>query len=101
VADRAVRYDEGSAFWLHPHAHQAAKGAETIKRVLSNLPTIVQGLAELRGLTGTGHGKEGKARGLQPRHGVAQTAQALARAVLALAPPVHHRAVSQFEYLPT
>lgn len=47
---------------------QAAKGAETIKRVLSNLATIVQGVAELRGLYGTGHGKEGKARGLQPRH---------------------------------
>jgi hypothetical protein len=47
---------------------QAAKGAETIKRVLSNLSTIVQGIAELRGLYGTGHGKDGKARGLQPRH---------------------------------
>ena len=47
---------------------QAAKGAETIKRVLSNLSTVVQGIAELRGLYGTGHGKEGKARGLQPRH---------------------------------
>ena len=47
---------------------QAAKGAETVKRVLSNLATIVQGVAELRGLYGTGHGKDGKARGLQPRH---------------------------------
>jgi hypothetical protein len=35
---------------------------------LSNLATIVQGVAELRGLYGTGHGKDGKARGLQPRH---------------------------------
>ena len=47
---------------------QAAKGAEMVKRVLSNLATIVQGVAELRGLYGTGHGKDGKARGLQPRH---------------------------------
>lgn len=47
---------------------QATKGAEVIKRVLSNLSTIVQGIAELRGLYGTGHGKEGKTRGLQPRH---------------------------------
>ena len=39
-----------------------------VKRVLSNLATIVQGVAELRGLYGTGHGKDGKARGLQPRH---------------------------------
>jgi hypothetical protein len=47
---------------------EAAKGSETIKRVLSNLSTIVQGVAELRGLYGTGHGKDGKARGLQGRH---------------------------------
>ena len=39
----------------------AAKGAETIKRLLSNLGTVVQGLAELRGLYGTGHGRDGKA----------------------------------------
>jgi hypothetical protein len=46
----------------------SAKGAETVKRVLSNLSTVVQGLAEIRGLYGTGHGKDGRARGLQPRH---------------------------------
>jgi hypothetical protein len=46
----------------------AAKGADTIKRVLSNLATIVQGLAEVRGLYGTGHGKEGRTKGITPRH---------------------------------
>jgi hypothetical protein len=46
----------------------AAKGAETIRRMLSNLATLVQGLAELRNLYGSGHGKDGRARGLQPRH---------------------------------
>ena len=47
---------------------EAAKGAETIKRVLSNLGTIAQGLAELRGLYGTGHGRHGKSKGLTVRH---------------------------------
>ncbi len=37
----------------------AARGADGIKRLLSNLGTIGNGLAELRGLYGTGHGKHG------------------------------------------
>jgi hypothetical protein len=46
----------------------AAKGADTIKKMLSNLASVIQGIAEMRGLYGTGHGKDGKAKGLQPRH---------------------------------
>jgi hypothetical protein len=46
----------------------SAKGAETIRRLLSNLSTVVQGLAEIRGLYGTGHGKDGRTRGVSPRH---------------------------------
>jgi len=46
----------------------AAKAAETIKRLLSNLATIAQGVAELRNAYGTGHGKHGTAKGLQLRH---------------------------------
>lgn len=46
----------------------AAKGHDTIKRLLSNLATVAQGLAELRSLYGTGHGRDGKAKGLKPRH---------------------------------
>ena len=46
----------------------SAKGADTIKRLLNNLSTVVQGLAELRGLYGTGHGKDGRTRGITPRH---------------------------------
>jgi hypothetical protein len=46
----------------------AARGADVIKRLLSNLGTIGNGLAELRGLYGTGHGKHGSATGLKPRH---------------------------------
>lgn len=46
----------------------AARGADVIKRLLSNLGTIGNGLAELRGLYGTGHGKHGHTPGLSPRH---------------------------------
>jgi Abortive infection C-terminus len=44
------------------------KGHDTIKRVLSNLGQVAQGINELRGLYGTGHGKDGRTRGIQPRH---------------------------------
>jgi hypothetical protein len=39
-----------------------------IKRLLSNLGTIGNGLAELRGLYGTGHGKHGRSASLSARH---------------------------------
>ncbi|MGA2137603.1 MAG: abortive infection family protein [Verrucomicrobiia bacterium] len=47
---------------------ESARGGDVIKRLLSNLGTIGNGLAELRGLYGTGHGKHGKTSGLSPRH---------------------------------
>lgn len=46
----------------------ASRGADVIRRLLSNLGTIGNGLAELRGLYGTGHGKHGKVTGLAARH---------------------------------
>lgn len=46
----------------------SAKGAEAIRKLLSNLGTIAQGLAELRNLYGTGHGRHGPARGIGARH---------------------------------
>jgi hypothetical protein len=46
----------------------SAKGAEVVKRVLSNLGQLSQGIAELRNMYGTGHGKDGRAKGLGPRH---------------------------------
>jgi hypothetical protein len=46
----------------------SAKGSAIIRRLLSNLVVIPQGLAELRNLYGTGHGKTGKAKGLTARH---------------------------------
>ena len=46
----------------------AARGSDVIKRLLSNLGTIGNGLAELRGLYGTGHGRHGRTQGLVVRH---------------------------------
>lgn len=45
-----------------------ARAADTIKRLLSNLATITQGIAELRNEYGTGHGKQASTRGLSSRH---------------------------------
>ncbi|WEX86573.1 abortive infection family protein [Sinorhizobium garamanticum] len=45
-----------------------AKGANTIRLILQNLSAMTQHLAELRGLYGSGHGRDGKHRGLEPRH---------------------------------
>jgi hypothetical protein len=47
---------------------EKARAADTIKRLLSNLATITQGVAELRNHYGTGHGKAAGAKGLQVRH---------------------------------
>lgn len=45
-----------------------AKGADTVKIILSNLSAITKGIAELRGMYGSGHGRDGKHTGLEPRH---------------------------------
>lgn len=45
-----------------------AKGAETIRLLPRNLAAQIQYLAELRGLYGSGHGRDGNHRGLEPRH---------------------------------
>jgi hypothetical protein len=46
----------------------SARGADVIKRILSNLSSVGHGLAELRGLYGTGHGQHGTTAGLTSRH---------------------------------
>ncbi len=46
----------------------AARGSDIMKRLLQNLGTIGNNLAELRGLYGTGHGKHGGVEALTPRH---------------------------------
>jgi hypothetical protein len=46
----------------------AAKGADSVRRLLSNLGSIVYAAAELRNLYGSGHGRLGARKGLVPRH---------------------------------
>jgi hypothetical protein len=46
----------------------AARAAQIIKRLLNNLATITQGIAELRNEYGTGHGKTASTKSLKPRH---------------------------------
>lgn len=55
-----------------------AKGAENIRLILRNLTQLTHNLAQLRGLYGTGHGRDGKHRGLQPRHARLAVAAAVA-----------------------
>ena len=45
-----------------------AKGSQIIRRMLSNLNQVSQGIAELRNLYGSGHGRDGRFTGIQPRH---------------------------------
>ena len=45
-----------------------SKATVTVKRLLSNLGTVSDGLAELRNLHGTGHGKDASTIGLELRH---------------------------------
>lgn len=44
------------------------KGADNIRLILRNLTQLTNNLAQLRGLYGMGHGRDGKHVGLQPRH---------------------------------
>lgn len=55
-----------------------AKGADSIRLILRNLTQISSNLAKLRGLYGTGHGRDGQHRGLQPRHARLAAASAVA-----------------------
>ncbi|MBH1959912.1 MAG: abortive infection family protein [Flavobacteriia bacterium] len=45
-----------------------AKAASSIKQILGSLSAVVQGIAEVRNEYGSGHGKDGKFKGLQARH---------------------------------
>ncbi|MFY2764310.1 abortive infection family protein [Arenimonas sp. MALMAid1274] len=55
-----------------------ARGAENIRRILRNLTQLTHHLAELRSLYGSGHGRDGKHKGLQPRHARLAVASAVA-----------------------
>ena len=66
-----------------------AKGSETIRLILRNLAALTQYLAELRGLYGSGHGRDGKHRGLEPRH--ARLAVGAAVAFIDFVTDTHHQ----------
>lgn len=80
LEERGIHFDENSdisslvketrkSLGLIPDTiPNSAKGSEIIRRLLSNLGNIAQGLGELRNLYGTGHGKHGKSKGLSTRH---------------------------------
>lgn len=55
-----------------------SKGADNIRLILRNLTQLTNNLAQLRGLYGTGHGRDGQHRGLQPRHARLAVASAVA-----------------------
>lgn len=57
---------------------EAARGADNIKAILRALTQMTSNLAQLRGLYGTGHGRDGQHRGLQPRHARLAVAAAVA-----------------------
>ena len=44
------------------------KAASSIKQILGSLSSVVQGIGEVRNEYGSGHGKNEKFKGLQPRH---------------------------------
>lgn len=65
---RLVKETRHALSLLPADIDDSAKGAESIRRVLNSLATVANGLAELRNLYGTGHGKHGQAKGVHPRH---------------------------------
>jgi hypothetical protein len=60
-AQRALRLDADA---IAPDA----RGADTIRRILSSLSQVAIGVAELRNLYGTGHGRDRRPSGIGPRH---------------------------------
>ena len=44
------------------------KASSSIKQILGSLSAVVQGIGEIRNEYGSGHGKDDKFKGLQPRH---------------------------------
>lgn len=70
------------------------KGADNIRLILRNLTQLTNNLAQLRGLYGTGHGRDGQYRGLQPRHARLAVASAVAF-IDFVAETYRHREVAQ------
>lgn len=65
---RLVKQVASALELISPEIENQAKATETVKRLLSNLSSVSDGLAELRNLHGTGHGKAANTVGLKERH---------------------------------
>lgn len=80
LADRGVAFDRKAELMdivkltreelklVPDNVPDSAKAANTIRKLLGNLASITQSVAELRNSYGTGHGHDGRATGLSPRH---------------------------------
>jgi hypothetical protein len=74
------------ALALHPSTlAPTTKGVESVRRILAGLSSIAVGVAELRNLYGTGHGKTQRVAGLGSRHAqlAVDAASTYCRALLA------------------
>ena len=81
---RLVKQVSAALELIPPGITAETRATETVKRLLSNLSTVSDALAELRNLYGTGHGKEADARGLKLRHARLAVGSASAVAVFLL-----------------
>jgi AbiJ-like protein/abortive infection Abi-like protein len=81
---RLVKQVAAALELIPPGVSGEVKATETVKRLLSNLGSVSDGLAELRNLHGTGHGKDADAGGLALRHARLAVGSATALAVFLL-----------------
>lgn len=72
-----------------------ARGANAVRLILQNLSAMTQNLAELRGLYGSGHGRDGKHRGLEGRH--ARLAVGAAAAFIDFVTETYHKRAAKNE----
>ena len=63
-----TRQTFGQLRLLPDQVSNKSKGFEVVKRILQNIGSLLQGLAELRNLYGDAHGKSPGSKGLEPRH---------------------------------
>jgi hypothetical protein len=63
-----ARQTFGQLRLLPDQVSNQSKGAEVVKRILQNIGSVLQGLAELRNLYGDAHGRGPGSKGLEARH---------------------------------
>ena len=74
---KLVRLVAASLELVQENISSEVKEEDTVKKILGSLSTVSQNLAELHRLYGTGHGREGGHKGLQPRHARLATSSAI------------------------